>query len=109
MEELNKNEFSFNLTTLFVALVGLIPFAYELLKYQDTNKIGSILLTSIFIVIGIYFIYIYLWRNVIDYKMQINLNNSRLVNLEKNINYKDDFYKLEKRLSLLEVFNEHKR
>lgn len=90
------------LTTLLVIFAGLIPFALELLKGDETNTSGLFLLIAIALLAVIYFVYVFIWSTLKIYMRKIEQNTKKIVELEKSLKYKEDFYKLEKRLSMLE-------
>ena len=90
-------------TTIAITLAGLIPFAYELSKEDETNLVGIVLLSAIALSVGIYFTYTFFWSKLKRYIFLIEQGNKRINELERSLKYKDDFYQLEKRLSLVEM------
>lgn len=90
-------------TTLTIVLTGLIPFTVELILEEESSITGLFLLTAILILVIFYFIYMSVWRNIKKYLQQINNNNKKIKELEEKLKYKEDFYNLDKRLSIVEA------
>lgn len=91
------------LTALLVALIGLIPLAFELTDKESSNTAGFIILTSIFVFIVFYFIYTFVWVKVKKYINQINDNSKKIEEIGKTLDYKEHFHQLDKRVSALEM------
>ncbi|MBI2139962.1 hypothetical protein HYU14_03490 [Candidatus Woesearchaeota archaeon] len=91
------------LTALLVALIGLIPLAFELADGESSNIAGFIILTSIFVFIAFYFVYTFVWVKVKKYINQISDNSKRIEEIGKTLDYKEQFHQFDKRVSALEM------
>lgn len=97
------------LTTLFIVIVGLIPYGFELVKKEETTAVGLISLIAIFGVILFYFIYFFIWKKLERYENKTKMLEIRMKEIETKLDYKENFYKLEKRISLVEEKHGKKR
>ena len=74
-------------TTIAITLAGLIPFAYELSKEDETNLVGIVLLSAIALSVGIYFTYTFFWSKLKRYIFLIEQGNKRINELERSLKY----------------------
>jgi len=97
------------ISTVIVIAIATIPFVEQFLGGEETSVTGIILLGIILIIVVFYFIYTYIKKSIVDYTSCIKNNTHRIEQLEQKIEYKKDFYTLDKRISILEANHEKKR
>ena len=96
-----RNSTSF-LATIFVILVGLIPFSMGLIREKETSISGLFLITAILMFIVFYFIYSFIGIKIKEYTNVIKINKSEIQEIKKKLKYMENIHSLDKRINILE-------